>query len=375
MRKSMSILMAAAMTMSLLTGCVTVEPAETTAAQTAADTTAAPSSDAETEKESSDAAGDKAEAASEAAADSSDSYTIGIGQFAEHGSLDNCREGFLAGLAEEGIEEGKNLTVLFENAQTDGGTASQIATSFAAKDVDLMCGIATPMAQSAYSVAMKSDIPVIFTAVTDPIAAELANADGTPVGEITGTSDKLPVEKQLEMIRAILPDAETIGIMYTTSEVNSESAIAEYKAAAPNYGFTIVESGISASADVPLAADSLLEKVDCITNLTDNTVVASLPIILDKAAKKNIPVFGSEIEQVKIGCLAAMGLDYVDLGKQTGHMAAKVLKGEAKASEMNFEVIEEAAFYGNSQVAENLGITFPDSLTSSAKEMFTEIAQ
>lgn len=374
MRKSMSILMATAMTMSLLTGCVTVEPAETTAAQTA-DTTAAPSSDAETEKESSDAADNKEEVASEAAADSQNSYTIGIGQFAEHGSLDNCREGFLAGLAEEGIEEGKNLTVLFENAQTDGGTASQIATSFAAKDVDLICGIATPMAQSAYSVAMKSDIPVIFTAVTDPIAAELANADGTPVGEITGTSDKLPVEKQLEMIRAILPDAETIGIMYTTSEVNSESAIAEYKAAAPNFGFTIVESGISASADVPLAADSLLEKVDCMTNLTDNTVVASLPIILDKAAKKNIPVFGSEIEQVKIGCLAAMGLDYVDLGKQTGHMAAKVLKGEAKASEMNFEVIEEAAFYGNSQVAENLGITFPDSLTSSAKEMFAEIAQ
>ncbi|MDO5549941.1 MAG: ABC transporter substrate-binding protein, partial [Lachnospiraceae bacterium] len=364
----------AAMTMSLLTGCVTVEPAETTAAQTA-DTPAAPSSDAETEKESSDAADNKEEVASEAAADSQNSYTIGIGQFAEHGSLDNCREGFLAGLAEERIEEGKNLTVLFENAQTDGGTASQIATSFAAKDVDLICGIATPMAQSAYSVAMKSDIPVIFTAVTDPIAAELANADGTPVGEITGTSDKLPVEKQLEMIRAILPDAETIGIMYTTSEVNSESAIAEYKAAALNFGFTIVESGISASADVPLAADSLLEKVDCMTNLTDNTVVASLPIILDKAAKKNIPVFGSEIEQVKIGCLAAMGLDYVDLGKQTGHMAAKVLKGEAKASEMNFEVIEEAAFYGNSQVAENLGITFPDNLTSSAKEMFAEIAQ
>lgn len=366
MRKSMSILMAAAMTMSLLTGCVTVEPAETTAAQTTAADTAAPSSDAETEEETADEAEDK---------DSADSYTIGIGQFAEHGSLDNCREGFLAGLAEEGIEEGKNLTVLFENAQTDGGTASQIATSFAAKDVDLICGIATPMAQSAYSVAMKSDIPVIFTAVTDPIAAELANADGTPVGEITGTSDKLPVEKQLEMIRAILPDAKTIGIMYTTSEVNSESAIAEYKAAAPNYGFTIVESGISASADVPLAADTLLEKVDCITNLTDNTVVASLPIILDKAAKKNIPVFGSEIEQVRIGCLAAMGLDYIDLGKQTGHMAAKVLKGEAKASEMNFEVIEDAAFYGNSQVAENLGISFPDSLTSGAKEMFTEIAQ
>ena len=154
-------------------------------------------------------------------------------------------------------------------------------------------------------------------------------------GEITGTSDKLPVEQQLKMIREILPDAKTIGIMYTTSEVNSESAIAEYKELAPNYDFEIVDSGISSSADIPLAADTLIGKVDCITNLTDNTVVASLPVILSKASAKNIPVFGSEIEQVKIGCLAAMGLDYVELGKQTGEMAAKVLKGEAKASELN----------------------------------------
>ena len=115
--------------------------------------------------------------------------------------------------------------------------------------------------------------------------------------------------------------------------------------------------------------------MDCITNLTDNTVVASLPVILDKAASKNIPVFGSEIEQVKIGCLAAMGLDYIELGKQTGHMAAQVLKGEKKASEMNYETIKEAAFYGNSKVAENLGITLPESLTAVAADIFTEIAQ
>ena len=115
--------------------------------------------------------------------------------------------------------------------------------------------------------------------------------------------------------------------------------------------------------------------MDCLNNLTDNTVVSSLPLILSKAGAKNIPVFGSEIEQVKIGCLAAMGLDYVDLGKQTGHMAARILKGEAKASEMNFEIIEEAAFYGNEKVAENLGITFPDSLNDTAKELFTEIIQ
>ncbi len=301
--------------------------------------------------------------------------TIGIGQFAEHGSLDNCREGFLAGLAEAGYVEGENLEVLLENAQADTGTAGQIAKNFVSNKVDLICAIATPMAQSALGAAKDTNIPVIFTAVTDPILAELAKEDGTPNGNTTGTSDKLPVEKQLEMIRAILPEAKTIGIMYSTSEINSVSAIEEYKAAAGNYGFEIVESGISTSADIPLAADNLLGKVDCINNLTDNTVVSSLPIILEKAAEKNIPVFGSEVEQVKIGCLATVGLDYYDLGKQTGAMAAQVLKGEKKASEINFEVIEEASFYGNTAVAGNLGITLPQELVSSAKEMFSEIAQ
>ena len=126
---------------------------------------------------------------------------------------------------------------------------------------------------------------------------------------------------------------------------------------------------------MPLAVDNLVTKVDCISNLTDNTVVGALPVILDAAGEKNIPVFGSEIEQVKIGCLAAMGLDYVELGKQTGEMAAKVLKGEAKASELNFETIKDAAFYGNTKVAENLGITFPESLTGTAAELFDSIAE
>jgi putative ABC transport system substrate-binding protein len=300
--------------------------------------------------------------------------TIGIGQFAEHPSLDNCRKGFLEGLAEEGYKEGDNLKVLSENAQADGGNANQIATNFVAKKVDLICAIATPMAQSAYGTAKDTDIPVIFTAITDPILAELAKEDGTPAGNITGTSDKLPVKEQLEMIRAILPDAKTIGILYTTSEANSVSAIATYKELAPQYGFEIVESGIATTADIPLAADNLLGKVDCISNLTDNTVVSSLPTILDKANAKNIPVFGSEVEQVKKGCLAAYGIDYYDLGVQTGKMAAKVLKGEKKASEMNFETIAGASFYGNTAVADKLGITLPEDLVKNAKEMFDTIA-
>lgn len=300
---------------------------------------------------------------------------IGIGQFAEHGSLDNCREGFIAGLEEAGYKEGENLKILYENSQADANVASQISKNFIARDVDLICAIATPMAQSAFGATKNTKIPVIFTAVTDPIKAELAKADGTPNGNTTGTSDKLPVEKQLEMIRKILPEAKKIGIMYSTSEVNSLSAIEEYKAAAPSFGFEIVESGISTIADVPLAADSLLEKVDCINNLTDNTVVSALSTILNKAAKKNIPVFGSEVEQVKIGCLASMGLDYFDLGKQTGKMAAQLLSGEKKASEINFEIIEEFAFYGNSLVAENLGITLPEDLVESAKEMYNTISE
>ncbi len=312
---------------------------------------------------------------SEGSVTEKDSYTIGISQFAEHGSLDNCREGFLAGLAEEGIAEGDNLTVDLQNAAADMGTAGQISAGFVSAKVDMICAIATPTAQSAYNAAMDTDIPVIYTAVTDPVAAELAAEDGTPVGEVTGTSDKLPVEEQLKMIREMLPDAKKIGIMYTTSEANSVSAIEEYKSLVDKYDFELVEKGITATADVPLAADDLLSSVDCITNLTDNTVVASLPTIIEKANEKKIPVFGSEVEQVKIGCLAAEGIDYIALGKQTGKMAAQVLKGEKKASEIHFETITEPGFYVNNKVAENLGVTVPEDLASSAIESFDEITE
>jgi len=301
-------------------------------------------------------------------------YTIGISQFAEHGSLDNCREGFLAGLAEEGIVEGENLKVTVENAQADTGIANQIAQNFVANKVDLICAIATPSAQSAYNAAKDADIPTIFTAVTDPVAAELADEDGNPAGNITGTSDKLPVEKQLAMIREILPEAKTIGILYNTSEVNSEAAIAEYEAAVGEFGFKLETVGVSAAADIPLATDSILEKVDCINNLTDNLVVSSLPTILAKASEKNIPVFGSEVEQVKIGCLASEGLDYYKLGMQTGKMAAAVLKGEKKAGEMPYEIIEESSLYFNSKVMENLGLEVSEDVIGRAAEKFTEIS-
>ncbi len=303
------------------------------------------------------------------------SYTIGISQFAEHGSLDNCREGFLEGLKEEGIEEGKNLTVKVSNADSDMGTAAQIAQSFVGDKVDLLCAIATPSAQAAYNAAMDADVPVVYTAVTNPEEAELADADKNPVGAVTGTSDQLPVEAQLQMIRELLPDAKTIGILYTTSEANSVYSISQYEKLVGEYGFELETAGITSTSEISLAAADLLDKVDCLTNLTDNTVVSALPTILAAANEKNIPVFGSEIEQVKIGCLAAEGLDYVNLGKETGKMAAQILKGEASAQEMPYQLLTESSLYINQAVADNLGISIPDSMTEEAVEIFEEITE
>lgn len=300
-------------------------------------------------------------------------YKIGISQFAEHGSLDDCRNGFIAGLAEEGFIEGENTTFNEQNANADTGTAATIADSFVSDGVDLICAIATPSAMSAYNSTMKTEIPVVFSAVSDPVAAQLALEDGTPAGNITGTSDALPVEAQLKMIRAFLPEAKTIGILHTSSETNSDSTIAIYKELAPSYDFEIVDSAISQLADVPMAAADLAAKVDCISNMTDNTVVQALSAELDAANKAGIPVFGSEIDQVKAGCLACEGLDYYALGIQTGKMAASILKGDAAASELPFETITEPAPYVNTAVAEQLGISVPEEYAGDAATSFDSI--
>ncbi len=302
--------------------------------------------------------GETAQSTAESA--SEEMVHVGISQFAEHGSLDDCREGFIEGMAENGFVEGENVTYDLQNANADTAMASTIADNFVSKGYDLICAIATPSAMSAFNSTLKTEIPVIYTAVTDPVAAQLAKEDGSPAGNITGTSDVLPIEPQLQLIRELLPDAKTIGILHTSSETNSDSALASYQELAPKYGFEIVDKAVSTQADVQSAAADLASKVDCISNLTDNTVVAALQTEIEEAKKAGIPVFGSEIDQVKAGCLACEGLDYEVLGKQTGAMAAKVLKGEAEASEMNFETITEPGTFVNLAVAENFGIDIPD---------------
>ncbi|QQT91689.1 ABC transporter substrate-binding protein [Peptoniphilus harei] len=309
----------------------------------------------------------------EKTSDSERVYKIGILQFAQHPSLDNCREGFLQGLEEEGFVEGKNLEVDYQNAQADMGIAAQIADAFVGNKVDMVTAIATPAAMSAYNATMKTDIPVVYTAITDPVVAQVADENKNPLGNITGTSDILPVEAQLKLIRELMPEAKNLGILHTSSEANSDSMLEIYKDLAVKYDFKVIDEAINTTADIPLATDNLLSKVDVMTNLLDNTVVNSLPTILDKANAKKIPVFGSEIEQVKMGCLGSEGIEYISLGKQTGKMAAKILRGEAKASELAYEIIEEPNLYLNSKVADELGIDIPKDLLDRASENFTEI--
>lgn len=219
---------------------------------------------------------------------------IGISQYGEHASLDNCREGFLLGLKEAGLTEGEDYTIDYQNASFDNATATQIANNFSSKNVALMCAIATPSATACYAAAEDKNIPVVFNAITDPGEA------GLTTGNITGVSDKLPVDPQLELIRKLQPDAKTIGIIYTTSEPNSVSTIAEYKEKAGNYGFTIEAIGVADQASVTQAADTLInKKVDCITNLTDNNVVGVLPSILEKPMPQVFPYTAAKLSRLK----------------------------------------------------------------------------
>ena len=290
-------------------------------------------------------------------------YKIGISQYGEHASLDNCREGFLQGLAQAGLVEDVDFKVDYQNAGFDDAIATQIGQSFSAGDVDLMVGIATPSAVACFNAAEDKDIPVIFTAITDPVQAKLDS------GNVTGTSDKLPVEAQLDLIRQLQPSAKTIGIIYTTSEPNSVSTIAEYKEKAGDYGFTIDAIGVTAQSEVTQAADTLIShEVDCFSNLTDNNVVGVLPAILEKTDAAGIPVYGSEVEQVKIGCVASAGIDYVQLGIQTGLMAAKVLRGEAACQDIPYETISEYGIYVNSDALNALGIVLPEAVAEKAIE-------
>lgn len=291
---------------------------------------------------------------------------IGVIQYAVHASLDNCYDGLVQGLEAAGYKNGENLTIDFQNALGQTETANQLAQNMAARKYDMIIGIATPAAIAAYAAGSGSDIPVVFCAVSDPVSAKLVKSLDAPGNNCTGTSDLLNLEAQLKLIRALQPDAKKIGILYTTSEANSVSHLAEIKKLAPDYGFEIVEQGVQSGADVPQAAAALASKVDCINNFTDNNVVDNLTSVLAKANEAGIPVYGSEVEQVRKGCIASESLDYIALGKETGTLAAKVLNGADPRTTAVVQVKDSTPVV-NTDVLEVRGITLPDAYTAVEK--------
>lgn len=278
--------------------------------------------------------------------------TIGIIQFGNHPSLNNCFDGIKAGLKEGGIDLNE-YTIDLQVSNFDSSVSATQATTFADKGVAIIGAIATPSALAAAS-AVKGKIPVVYTAISDPVSAGLTTMDN-----VAGSSDKFDFDNQLKLIRTFLPDAKKIGVIYSTNEDNSISQIKTLKELAPKYGFEIVEKSITQTNEIPTAADALIATgVDCFNNLTDNTVVGCLDVILEKTDIANIPVFGSEVTQVENGCIASASLDYYELGRQTGLYMAEVLKG--KAVEKGYVItLSESYLCYNSNVASKLNITVP----------------
>lgn len=286
---------------------------------------------------------------------------VSVLQYAEHGSLDNCYNGIVEGLAERGYTE-ENTNVSRRNAKGNDSENLTAAQTIINSMPDVAVGIATPSAYALASAA-RGDVPVVFTAVSDPTAE---SADFSEFDNVTGSSDQLPVERQLQLIRDFF-DAKgeegtvTVAIVYTLTEANSVSQIAQFEAAESTFDVEIIFRGINDATELAAAVDALIaEGADCFNNLTDNTVVQNLSTLLDRANGSNIPVFGSEIEQVQKGCIASVSLDYVELGRQTGHMIADILDGTKTADEIPFLYIEDGYTVDyNSTVMGPLGFTLP----------------
>jgi len=290
---------------------------------------------------------------------------IEIVQYVAHPSLDAANRGFLEGLAENGFPEDR-LEVRQHNAQGESANNAQIAGSLARSDADLIFAIATPSAQ-AISQAV-DDIPVLFSAVTDPESAKLVDSLEHPGGNVTGTTDANPITAQLELLKTISPDAETVGIVYSSGETNSQTQVEWAKEAAEDLGLEIKTKGVSRSSEVSQAANAL--NVDAIYVPTDNMVVAALESLLKVAFSRNIPVIAAEGDSVERGSLATVGISYEKLGKQTGAMAAKILKGEAEPADMPVEAQSEYDIYLNQKTADRIGIEFPEELKEKALKIF-----
>lgn len=312
--------------------------------------------------------GDKAptEQKTETSAATADAKTVAITAIVEHPSLDAVRKGAIEALAQEGYKEGQNLTVNFQSAQGNMGTAGQIAKQFAADNPDAIIAIATPSAQAVVSAT--TTVPVVFSAVTEPVEAKLVSKlDGSGTN-VTGASDVLPLEPQVVLIKELLPNVKNIGFVYSPGEVNSTVTLKNLKAVAQAQGVTIVEAPAQKSSDIAMAAQSLVGKVDMIYTSTDNNVVNAYEALAKVAKEGKIPLVSSDPGVIERGASVVLGVNYHQLGIETGKITARIFKGE-KAGDIPVYRASELDLFVNKKNASEQGLTVPQSILDKAQKV------
>ncbi|MGU7899393.1 ABC transporter substrate-binding protein [Streptococcus suis] len=283
---------------------------------------------------------------------SSDVVKVGVLQYMEHESLTAAREGFVAELEANGYKEGEKLVLDYQNAQGDQANLQTISEQLIDGN-DIVLAIATPSAQSLATVS--NETPIVFTAVTDPLSAGLVESIEKPGGLLTGTSDQAPIDKQVELLGQAVPDAKTVGILYTTSERNSEVQVEQAKELLEKAGYKVVVKGITSSNEVQDATTSLMKDVDALFIPTDNTVASTMTMIGEFSVEHKVPVIGGSTDMVDEGGLLTYGTNYEALGRQTAKMAIKIIEG-ANVSETAVEYPETVSLHVNEEMAQKLGI-------------------
>ena len=289
--------------------------------------------------------------------------TVAVTAIVEHPALDAARDGVKEALAEAGYKEGENLTFLYESAQGNPGTAAQIARQFIGEGPTVIVPISTPSAQAVVSATR--DVPVVFTAVSDPVGAQLVKEMEKPGGNVTGISDMSPVADHVALIKEITPDAKSIGFLYNTAEANSISTLAALKEEAAKAGLEVIESVATKSSEVQGAARALVGRVDVLYIPTDNTIVSAFEAAVGVAEEAKLPLYAGDTDSVPRGALAALGFNYFDVGKQTGDVVVRVLKGEAPG-DIPVRVAAGTDLVINKTAAEKIGLTFPEAVLSRA---------
>ncbi|HTN33775.1 MAG TPA: ABC transporter substrate-binding protein [Marinobacter sp.] len=295
-----------------------------------------------------------------------ESRIVAITQIVEHPALDAVYQGVKDELAEEGYVEGKNLTIMYESAQGNSAIAAQIARKFIGENPDVIVAIATPSAQTVAAAA--KNIPVVFSAVTDPVGAKLVNSLEVPGANITGVSDMLPIERHLDMLLRAVPNAKRIGTVYNPGEANAVSLVGLLENALKARGLTLVKAAATKTSEVLGAARSLVGKVDAIYLTTDNTVISAAEAVISVGERADIPVFAADTATVERGAVAALGFDYYSHGRQTGKMVVRILKG-ANTADMPVETMDTLDLFVNPAAAERMDITLPDEFIKEAKEV------